>query len=394
MTGEPILLPRSKSSSSGQRNFRIDLLRGLAILSVLVLHFNIAYRLLQGPLGRLLRGPYLSNLVWNGNYGVIIFFVISGYLITSTSLRRFGSLGNVPLRGFYAFRFARIVPCLVLALAAINLFAWMGIEIFRGKDNPPLWLSDLSVLTFWHNILMAKFGYFNYCLNIYWSLSVEEVFYITFPLLCLLLRRERWILPVWLLAIAIGPVYRHYHSHNEILFLYGNFACFDAIAMGCCVAVLARKQVISIGQWTRRAIQIAALAWMLFVFLHAGIDSVPVWGPTLMAGGTAIFLLAEGFFADVKGTEASGDLSLLTRLLSPIAWLGQHSYELYLFHILLLAGLMTNLPRSLMAPGTRLGCFVLFVAASSLLSWAIARFYSEPLNRVLRRKLAPAVAAS
>jgi peptidoglycan/LPS O-acetylase OafA/YrhL len=66
------LLRRSPS-----RDFRIDVLRGLSILSVLLLHFNIAYRLLKSPMGRFLPQPYLSNLVWNGNYGVTVFFVIS-----------------------------------------------------------------------------------------------------------------------------------------------------------------------------------------------------------------------------------------------------------------------------------------------------------------------------
>ncbi len=381
---------RSVSAQAGRRNFRVDLLRGLAILSVLVLHFNIAYRLLQGPLGKLLPGPYLSNLVWNGNYGVVVFFVISGYLITSTSLRRFGSLEGVSLRGFYIFRFARIVPCLLLALAAINLLALAGIAIFRGDSRPPLWLSDLSLLTFWHNILMAKFGYFNYCQNIYWSLSVEEVFYITFPLLCALLKKGRWIVLVWCIAIIVGPVYRGYHSHNEILFLYGNLACFDAIAMGCCVAVFADKQLLPLGQLARRSTQAAALIWMLFIFLRAGIDSVPVWGPTLMALGAAAFLLAESTFTSVGNPEGSWT----SKLLWPIAWLGRHSYELYLFHILLLAGLMTRLPRKQIPPDVRIWWMLLFIAASCLLSWAVARFYSEPLNRVLRRRLAPATTAT
>jgi peptidoglycan/LPS O-acetylase OafA/YrhL len=367
-------------------------LRGLAIVSVLVLHFNIAYRLLQGPLGKLLPGPYLSNLVWNGNYGVVVFFVISGYLITSTSLRRFGSFEQVSFRGFYAFRFARIMPCLLLALAAINLLALAGIAIFKGSDKPPLWLSDLSVLTFWHNILMAKFGYFNYCLNIYWSLSVEELFYITFPLLCALLKKGRWIVPLWCVAIIVGPIYRAHHSHNEILFLYGNLACFDAIAMGCCVAVFAHKQVVQLKQITRILMQIAALLWMLYIFLRAGIDSVPVWGPTLMALGAAVFLFAEGGLT--KDLKAKSNLQWIAHLQWPIAWLGQHSYELYLFHILLLAGLMTSLPRKQMPPDTRIWWMMLFIAVSCLICWAIARLYSEPLNRVLRRKLAPTVVPS
>jgi peptidoglycan/LPS O-acetylase OafA/YrhL len=285
-------LTKDLARPSARRDFRIDVLRGLSILSVLVLHFNIAYRLLKSPLGRLLPGPYLPNLVWNGNYGVTVFFVISGYLITSTSLRRFGSLERVSAKTFYAFRFARIFPCLLLVLTMITGLALAGIEIFRGNTQISIWLSDLSILTFWHNVMMAKFGYFNYCLNVLWSLSVEEVFYIAFPLLCLILRRSRWIVLVWVAAIVAGPIYRSYNSRNEILFLYGYLACFDAIAMGCITAVLVRSAKISrLNEAVRNLVQLTALAAMLWLFLRAGIDSVPVWGTSFMALGAAIFLL-------------------------------------------------------------------------------------------------------
>ncbi len=60
----------------------------------------------------------MRRLCRNGNYGVTIFFVISGFLITSTTLSRFGDLKQVNLRTFYSFRFARIIPNLALMLAA------------------------------------------------------------------------------------------------------------------------------------------------------------------------------------------------------------------------------------------------------------------------------------
>lgn len=361
-----------------RRDLRVDLLRGLSILSVLVLHFNIAYRLLKGPLGSLLPGPYLSNAVWNGNYGVTVFFVISGYLITSTTMRRYGSLGAVSLRGFYAFRFARIMPCLVLVLAIISGLAMAGVAIFRGHEPPALWLADLSVLTFWHNVLMVKYEYFNYCLNVLWSLSVEEVFYLAFPLLCVLLKRARWMAVVWVAAMIAGPVFRATHSKNEIEFLYGYLACFDAIAMGCSVAVLARR--VRISNVARNGVQAIAMAWMLWVFLRAGIDSVPVWGPTLMAVGAAVFLLAEGAVRDERA-------SVVDRATRPVGWFGRLSYELYLFHIVLLALLQTWVDRHAVSEGVKLAWFAAFVAASAVVAWAMARWYSEPMNRWLRWKL-------
>ena len=373
-----------------KRDYRIDILRGLSILSVLVLHFHLAYRLLKSPLGELLPAPYLVNLVWNGNYGVTVFFVISGYLITSTSLRRFGSLGDVSARTFYAFRFARIFPCLLFVLAIITGLALAKIAVFVDTGRVSIWLSDLSILTFWHNVLMAKFGYFNYCLNIFWSLSVEEVFYLAFPLLCLGLRRTRWILIVWIAAIVAGPIYRSQHSRNEIEFLYGYLACFDAIAMGCITAVLVRwEKIPAIKPGTRRLLQLAALVFMTWIFLRAGIDSVPVWGTSLMAAGAAVFLFAEGAGRrdNGYGIASCGDRSTIDRLLTPLAWFGRHSYELYLFHIVLLGGMRTILWPEKTAPALKPLWLLFFLGISALTAWLIARFYSEPLNYRLRARL-------
>jgi len=381
-------MKESPARADRPRDFRVDVLRGLSIVSVLVLHFQLAYRLLKSPLGRFLPEPYLSNLVWNGNYGVTVFFVISGYLITSTSMRRFGGLERVSPRVFYAFRFARIIPCLLLVLAIITALAIAGVQIFRNTGDVPLWLTDLSVLTFWHNVMMSKYGYFNYCINIFWSLSVEEVFYIAFPLLCVMLRKPRWIVPVWLAAIVAGPIYRSFNSHNEIRFLYGYLACFDAIAMGCIVAVAVRN--VKAGwmiQPIRMIMQLVSLLFMTWIFLRAGIDTVPVWGTSLMALGAAVFLYAEGACNAAEGS------SMADKLVSPIAWFGKHSYELYLFHIVLLAGMRSIPMTHTLSPESKPFWFVVFVGCSAVVAWGIARFYSEPLNRRLRARLAPSVTA-
>ncbi len=371
-----------------RRDFRVDVLRGLSILSVLVLHFNLAYRLLKGPLGPWLPGPYLSNLVWNGNYGVTVFFVISGYLITSTSLRRFGSVRQVTPRVFYAFRFARIMPCLMLVLAVITGLGQAGMHVFQSDPPTTIWMADLSILTFWHNVMMAWYGYFNYSLNIFWSLSVEEVFYLAFPLLCLVLRRVRWMMVVWGLAIVAGPIYRSLHSHNEIEFLYGYLACFDAIAMGCMAAVLVWSgRVPLVSARMRNLVQGLALVFMGWIFMRAGIDAVPVWGMTFMALGAAVFVSVEGAEREVAQGRAFAD-----RLAAPVAWLGRHSYELYLFHIVLLSLMRTALLPETMAPGAKLPWLVVFLAASAAVAWGIARMYSEPMNRWLRERLAGRVA--
>jgi peptidoglycan/LPS O-acetylase OafA/YrhL len=71
-------------------------------------------------------------VVRNGNYAVTMFFAISGFLITSITRRRWGSLGAIDARAFYVSRLARIIPCLVLLLAVVNGLAAAGVPIFTN----------------------------------------------------------------------------------------------------------------------------------------------------------------------------------------------------------------------------------------------------------------------
>jgi peptidoglycan/LPS O-acetylase OafA/YrhL len=98
---------------SNFRNQKIDFLRGIAIIAVLILHFNLSYHIGESALNKIFSVDFIKTIASNGNYGVTMFFVISGFLITSTSLERYGSLGKIDIIGFYIFRFARIMPCLV-----------------------------------------------------------------------------------------------------------------------------------------------------------------------------------------------------------------------------------------------------------------------------------------
>src|ERR1700689_1955106 len=105
----------------------VDVLRGLSIFFVLMNHVNIRLRLAHVPYTQGLPEQLVSSLVWNGQRGVQIFFAISGFLITSTTLRSWGSLSRVSIRDFYLLRFARIAPLLVLllgVLSALHLTGW------------------------------------------------------------------------------------------------------------------------------------------------------------------------------------------------------------------------------------------------------------------------------
>ena len=364
------------------RSSRIDFLRGVAICSVLLLHFSLSYHLTDSPLALFLKPAWIAAAVDNGNYGVTMFFVISGFLISSNNLIRYGHLRAVNLRQFYTFRFARIIPPLLLALAIIVPLGVLGVPSFSnaagGHMLPARFfvIATLSVLTFWHNVLMQQVGYFNYCLNIYWSLSVEEVFYLTFPLACRLLRHNGLIVGLCCAFILGAPVYRAWHP-DELYYECGYLACFDAIATGCLVAILNQK--VALGAGVLRALRLVASVVLTATYC-AGIDGHEVFGFSILALSTGV-LLIRAYEAPAEKTR--------TLPVRGVCWMGRHSYELYLFHGIVLAGLRNVIPKGTMPWAWKLPLFLAFVGVAALIAALVSRYYAEPMNALLRRVARP-----
>jgi peptidoglycan/LPS O-acetylase OafA/YrhL len=163
----------------------VDLLRGLAILLVLMNHVNMRLLFAKVPYTRGLPHQLVSSLVWNGQRGVQMFFAISGFLITSTALRRWGSLKAVNVGDFYRLRFARIGPLLLALLTVLSVLHLAHVENFVvSSKTGGLGQALIAALTFHVNVLEARRGYLPGSWDILWSLSVEEVFYLLFPLVC------------------------------------------------------------------------------------------------------------------------------------------------------------------------------------------------------------------
>jgi peptidoglycan/LPS O-acetylase OafA/YrhL len=372
----------------GDRNRRIDLIRGISILLVLFHHFNIAYPLDDTVLARAFGWEAVRAVARNGNYGVTMFFVVSGFLITANALRRWGDLRQVAVRAFYGLRAARILPCLVLLLLAVDALALAGFRVFqnhppdRGGAPVSYGLAHLAALTSWMNVLVGQVGWFNYPLGVLWSLSVEEAFYFAFPLACLALRSETRLAGFWAKFIIIGPAWRITHQGDEGGWLYGYLACFDGIAIGCCTALLARR-ILMRGR-IAAVFQATVAVGMGFLYLRAPIAQTNVYGVSLMALGTAILLLgAHG--------NPSGPLLERSRILAAVGWAGRLSYELYLFHLIVLGALRIAYPPRTVAGDTKLVLLVAFLLFSTGLATVISGLYSEPLNRRMRRILAPSV---
>lgn len=361
---------------ANNRNERIDFLRGIAILLVLLLHFRFCFNINYTFFSILMPENLLHALTINGNYGVTIFYVISGYLITLRSLQRYGNLASIKPFNFYQLRFARIFPGLILALVLINILALFPLKSFVNKPNTTsMWFTNISALTFWYNILMQKVGgYFNYATTALWSLSVEEVFYLLFPIVCIIAQRKSRICLIAGALIIFCTTFRYLHRDNELFFIYDYFGCFDAIAIGCLAAILKNEGYGIFFQ--NRFTQLLAVIALCTTYL-IGIHGNETFGFTVISSMTAILILSS----DQPLIPQNMPMRMINMF---VGFIGRLSYELYLYHLIVL-GLLRDFFRS---PQLGFMATNILFCAFILLSLAIAflchYYITEPLNRKIR----------
>jgi peptidoglycan/LPS O-acetylase OafA/YrhL len=378
------LMTDGKDSQPAQarRNPGIDLLRGLSILFVILNHLGLRIPLKKTALADVLPPWFLSRLNYNGYEAVFVFFVISGFLIAGNALQRWGGLERIDLRVFYARRFARIMPCLlvlIVVLSVLHLLAVQGYTISgRGQSLPGAIWAALGLHLNWYE---GRNGYLQGNWDVLWSLSIEEVFYIGFPLACLLTRR-RWVLMPLLVLLALSMPWTHAALRgNEIWQEKAYLPGMSAIAIGVLGALLAARSR------TLSARTTALLGWLGAIGLVATtIDGAQVWhllrdGYMLLLALSALCLLLA-----CEQRQRRGDWRPWRVLGWLRAW-GRLSYEIYLTHMFVVFA-MVHLFK-LAGGDMRLGFlwYLLTLPLCWLLGAVVERWLSLPCERWLRARL-------
>ena len=327
----------------------IDGLRAFAVIPVILFHAGF-------------------DLFSGGYVGVDVFFVISGYLITSIILTEMRE-GRFSLAGFYERRARRILPALyavTLITGLISCFILMPDELVsmaKSMASIPVFLSNFF---FW-----SERGYFGTGIDLKplvhtWSLAVEEQFYIFFPIALILLGRnvQKYIKILIIFVFLVSLTISWYVSrvHFETAF-YLPFSRVWELAVGASVAVLLLKNVGPPKHWQGSLLTTAGLLAIAYSYISFDDQTIfPSLNALFPTVGTALVIVG------------TANETWIRRILSyrPLVWVGLISYSLYLVH------------QPVFVFARNLGYFDLYrtylIALSVLLAWASYVWVEKPFR--------------
>jgi len=353
----PPAAPVPASTSGTAREVRADLegLRGVAVVAVLLFHLGV---------------PWTTG----GFVGVDAFFVLSGFLITGLLIREHERTGRISLPAFYARRVRRILPA---ALVTIAVTVTVAAFVLAPLDVPEVTLDGAAAALSVGNIRFAigATDYFGPSMpspfRHFWSLGVEEQFYLLWPALMILAfarggsrRRVALVITGVVAASLAGSIWLTGIDQPWAFYSYPTRAW--QLGLGGLLAVTA-------GWFARRSsLLLAPIALAGVVGL---VSAVVLIDASMTYPGTFALLPAVATAAVVVGGDRPGPARWLLGL-TPLRWFGRISYSLYLWHWPLLVLPVLALGREL-EPGERLALAGASIAVAAL-SW---RWIEEPFRR-------------
>jgi peptidoglycan/LPS O-acetylase OafA/YrhL len=320
--------PRSRGGQAKRGRLpQLDGIRAFAVITVLLYHFGVSW-------------------VNGGLLGVDVFFVLSGFLITTLLCNESTRTGTIALAKFWGRRARRLLPALFVLLIGVALYAhfyagFVNVSRIRGDA-----LSTLTYVANWRFIFSNQ-GYFANTgapspLLHTWSLAVEEQYYLIWPLVALVVLRWRgarglaWVAGIGALASATLMAVMHHAGFSVDRLYYGTDTRAQALLVGSFLGAMAsmRNWHVVSERWaaTRQgrvvgvALGVAGSGYLLWAWhTYAGTDSF------LYSGGFLLVALAAGA---VITRVVSWPDSLLSRFLSlgALTFIGRISYGLYLYH--------------------------------------------------------------
>jgi peptidoglycan/LPS O-acetylase OafA/YrhL len=307
------------------RNRALDGMRAFAVLAVMAGHLTYF-------------DPGISDYPKGFDLGVDVFFVLSGFLITSLLLKERSETGKVALGAFYMRRALRLFPALaVVIVAAVLVAVTFGPAAFKNPtiDGVPwviLYVGNWARATGGPNALGL--------LGHTWSLAIEEQFYLIWPAIFLLFRRVKHRhMAIALVLVAVIEMawrlllLRHNVYVNRVYM--GTDTHTDGLLLGCALAFWDRRDNPRPLEGRRRvalqAVGLAATVGLVAMVVDYGV-SAPTMSRALSAAAVLMTLV---LWSAIEAPVAPIIAALSWR---PVVWIGRRSYGLYLWHYVLFAG--------------------------------------------------------
>lgn len=332
-------------------NYRSDIdgLRCIAVLSVVVFHF-------------------FPKVIPGGFVGVDIFFVISGFLITSIIISDI-SKKKFTITNFYKKRILRIFPALLSVLLFVYICGWF---LFLQSDFSSLGKHIFSGSFFISNLtLWSESGYFDSSSQLkpllhLWSLSVEEQFYLFWPLLLIFFtknKRSFYIVStsVLLLSFSISIITMHSTSGANY---YSPFSRFWELMFGAILAMVKKSNATLRIQKNNEFISIIGISLLAFSFFFIDESmSFPGYIAVVPVTGATLIILSES--------------GIVNRILSfkPLVYIGLISYPLYLWHWPIYSGYKVV---AIEEPSTPVK--ILLISICFIMAWATYQFIEKPIR--------------
>ncbi|MBK6533676.1 MAG: acyltransferase [Deltaproteobacteria bacterium] len=377
----------------------LDGLRAGAVTAVILWHVALATRAPATALGALRPVAYL------GWAGVDLFFALSGFLITTLLLReeaksaRETGVPRFSLRRFYVRRALRILPVFYVVFALLT-WGLRGVAMFRSVHpervaGEALPFGLLPYATFWSNYLHAWAPSHQHhavtpggAYMVFWSLCVEEHFYLLWPPALTLLRTRRARVIACLALCLALPALRFVVVHRGLdtlrsVHMISHYR-FDALLWGALAALLLDVEFLR-DRPRRLLLAVSSLGALAF-YATGALSVVPVGTAAGFAWGLGLLGLACALV--VLEVARRGDTAVVRALeLAPLRWVGRLSYAMYLVHVP-----MIDVARAvyLVEPRARgaaevLGVFVLALALTLAVAQALHVAVERPFLRLKDR---------
>ncbi len=345
----------------------LDVLRGLAITMVLVFHGFSSRRDLFASFGSpILVGVW--QLTWWSLFGVHLFFVLSGFLITGILID--SRKKEDYYRGFYLRRVLRIVPAYIFTLAVLKLTGWIS---WRYVAVAMAYLANICSL--FH--VLPMYGPL-------WSLSVEEQFYMTWPFVVRKLtnRRLLWLsvalivlTPVLRFCLRLGPPFISDFGHKT-------WGVGDFFAAGAIVAIARRTQRLK--AWVGKLAYPVFLTGAVLIVIQSRIPDATGRLTKFMQNAVSfepfLLLCVGSLMIALSHPEIAG-----VRLLKPMVFLADISYGLYLYHMFFFDKIESRWTIPEGTPGAMLGWVTFRFSVEVLISVAFAWVSRQTLEEFFLR---------